>query len=80
MSKHKQGSPNSICITEQCLAATNNQYGLGKGEDEGEIRVRRRHQQETEHATPSTAATTSTRVPPRKARGDHLQDKHGKEA
>ena len=78
MSKHKQGSPYYKCITEQCVYS--NQHGLGKGEEEGEIWVWGRHQQETEHATPSTAATTSTRVPPRKARGDHLQDKHGKEA
>ena len=80
MSKHKKGSPSSVCITEQCLAETNNQHGLGEGEEEGEIGVRRRHQQETEHATPSSAATTSTRVLPREARGTHLQDKHGKEA
>ena len=60
--------------------SSSNQHGLGEGEKEGEIWFWGRHQQETKHATPSTAATTSTTVPPREARGGHLQDKHGKEA
>ena len=79
MSKHEQGSPYSICITEQCVA-TNNQHGLGKGKEEGKIWVRRGHQQEAEHATPSTTSPSSKRCLPREAGGAHLQVKHGKEA
>ena len=66
MSKHEQGSPYPIFITEQCVA-TNNQHGLGKGQEEGEIWVWGRHQQEAEHAATPTAATTSARVPPSEA-------------
>ena len=79
MSKHEQGFPYSICITEQCVP-TNSYHGLGKGQEEGEIWVWGRHQQEAEHAATPTAVTTSTRVPSSEARGAHLQDKHGKEA
>ena len=80
LSKYKQGSPKSICITEQCLAATNNHHDLGKGQAEGKFRVWGRHQQEIEHAASPTDVTTSARVLSRKARWGHLQDKHGKKA
>ena len=57
-----------------------NQHGLGKGKEEGEIWLWGRHKQEAEHATPSTTTPSSKRVPPREARGAHLQDKLGKKA
>ena len=79
MSKHEQGSPYPIFITEQCVA-TNNQHGLGKSQEEGEIWVRGRHKQEAERATTSIATSSSKRVPPREARGAYLTDKHGKKA
>ena len=61
-------------------AVLSNQHGLGKGEEEGEIWVWRGHQQEAEHIATPTSSPTSERVSSRKARGGHLQDKHGKEA
>ena len=53
---------------------------MGQSSEEGKIGVWGRHQQETQHTTPSTPPTTSARVPSREAGGDHFQDKHGKEA
>ena len=53
---------------------------MGEGKAEGEIWVRGGNQQEAEYAATSSASTTPERVPSREERGDHLQDKHGKEA
>ena len=70
---------NSICITEQ-FVATNDQHGLGKSQEEGEIWVWWGHKQEAECAATSPSTPSSKRVSPREVRRAHLQDKHGKEA
>ena len=79
MSNHKQGSPIRIKFN-MYYRAPNNQHGLGKSQEEGEIWVWGRHKQEAEQATTSTSTPSSKRVSPREARRAHLQDKHGKEA
>ena len=53
---------------------------MGEGEEEGQIWARGGHQQEAQHAASSSSTLSSKRVSSREAHGDHLQDKHGKEA
>ena len=62
------------------IIQSSKQNVLGKGEEEGQIWVWGRHQQEAEHAASTASTPSSKRVSSSQAGGGPLQDKHGKEA
>ena len=75
-------SINRVLLIKNVLQSSvySKQHGLGKSEEEGEIWVWRRHQQEDEHAATSARTLSPKRVSSSQAGRGHLQDKHGKEA